>query len=213
METARGVSTRLSSTALERTLPSTVRSTRLSSPDGPLHRGSLRHRVLSEGPMDTTVRIAWQRYRADKAVQRPADHRRPRCPTSAPRGTRAEGTEPFAHRHRGVFGVSSAPDGGPVSKAACPRGVASRDPQQAQTPRLSKCARNDRTAHQANNPTSAILTPCQPSREPAYRGTATHTRQPATTAPSETPTTTLHHPAKHGKSPVLSRDPRPGGHS
>ena len=43
---------------------------------------------------------------------------RPRSPpTSDPRGTRAKETEPFAHRHRGVFGVSSAPDGGPVSEA------------------------------------------------------------------------------------------------
>ena len=46
--------------------------------------------------------------RRDRAEsQSPRATRSP--PTSDPRGTRAEGTEPFAHRHRGVFGASSAP--------------------------------------------------------------------------------------------------------
>ena len=44
VETARGVSTRLSSTALERAPVIGSAIERRSSPDGPLHRGSLRHR-------------------------------------------------------------------------------------------------------------------------------------------------------------------------
>ncbi|ESU43227.1 Hypothetical protein GSB_152915, partial [Giardia duodenalis] len=50
-----------------------------------------------------------------------------------------------------------------------------RGTQQAQSPRWSDCSCNDRTAHQANNPTSAILIPCQPSREPTHRETTTRT--------------------------------------
>ncbi|ESU42883.1 Hypothetical protein GSB_151281, partial [Giardia duodenalis] len=40
-----------------------------------------------------------------------------------------------------------------------------------------------------------------------------HTRQPATTAPSETPATTLHYLTKHGEEPpILSTRPPPDGH-
>ncbi|ESU39988.1 Metalloprotease, insulinase family protein, partial [Giardia duodenalis] len=63
--------------------------------------------------------------------------------------------------------------------------------------------------HQPNNPTSAIITTRQPSRELTHRETTTRTRQPATTARSETPAATLHHPAKHGEEepPILSSRP------
>ncbi|KWX11251.1 hypothetical protein QR46_4788 [Giardia duodenalis assemblage B] len=86
-----------------------------------------------------------------------------------PRGTRAEGTEPFAHRHRGVFGASSAPGDQPDE-------------------------------YDPHHP---------PAEQGAtHRETDTHTRQPATTAPPETPTTTLHHPAKHGEElPILTSRP------
>ncbi|KWX14794.1 Vacuolar ATP synthase proteolipid subunit [Giardia duodenalis assemblage B] len=48
---------------------------------------------------------------------------------------------------------------------AHPTAPGQRGTQQAQSPRLSKCASNDRAAHQASSPASAILIPCQPSRE------------------------------------------------
>ncbi|ESU39867.1 Hypothetical protein GSB_155536, partial [Giardia duodenalis] len=64
--------------------------------------------------------------------------------------------------------------------------------------------------HQPNNPTSAIITTRQPSRELTHRETTTRTRQPATTTTlPETPAATLHHPAKHGEEepPILSSRP------
>ncbi|ESU43041.1 Hypothetical protein GSB_153957 [Giardia duodenalis] len=51
---------------------------------------------------------------------------------------------------------------------------------------------------------NTILTICQPSRERPAEGQPAHTRQPATTTtPSETPATTLHHPAEHGEEPPI----------
>ncbi|ESU44513.1 Hypothetical protein GSB_151600 [Giardia duodenalis] len=74
---------------------------------------------------------------------------------------------------------------------------------------------SEHPAHQATSPMNTILTTRQPSREPTHRETDTHSRQPATTARSETPATTLHHPAKHREEPpILTSRPTspPDGH-
>ena len=78
--------------------------------------------------------------------------------------------------------------------------------QQAQPPRRSKCARNDRAAHQASSPTSAILTIRQPSRErPAERQSA-HTTA-TTTAPPEIPAATLRYLTIYGEEPSTQSRP------
>ncbi|ESU40297.1 Hypothetical protein GSB_154426, partial [Giardia duodenalis] len=92
--------------------------------DGSLHPKSRRH--LEELHVDVeklSVRaafaIAYMAARVSEHLTRLIRRDRPRAshpatrspPPSAPRGTRAEGTEPFAHRHRGVFRASSVPDG------------------------------------------------------------------------------------------------------
>ena len=145
-------------------------------------------------------------------------------PTSDPRGTRAEGTDPFAHRHK------LDPQGPPVTlrKPMAARRAAPKshqkategspahpgDPrtgtpaQQAQPPRRSKCARNDRAAHIRRRTRRARLPPPASEQRTTRRGTARHTT--AMTAPPETQQRPYAILRSTGKSPVLTSRPPPG---
>ena len=141
-------------------------------------------------------------------------------PTSDPRGTRAEGTEPFAHRHRldprglqRLSGNRRPPAGQPPKshrrQPSIPGDPRTETPAQlAQPPRRSKRARNDRTTHTSRITRRVRSSPPPAEQRTTRRGTARHTRQPATTAPPETPAATLHYLTIYGEvPPVLSRDP------
>ena len=126
-------------------------------------------------------------------------------PTSDPRGTRAEGTAQFAHRHRGVFGVSSAPDGGPVSEAACSRGARAEAPSRHKSPTTVQVRTQRPSGTPGEQPDECDPHPRQPSREPATEGQSAHTT--ATTTPSETPAATLHYLTKHREEPSAQSRP------
>ena len=117
-------------------------------------------------------------------------------PTSDPRGTRAEGTAQFAHRHRGVFRVSSAPDG--------PRSAETAVPEESQTEAPSRRSPRD-------GPGAHVTTERHTSRAENAPQRDSHAQPTATTAPSETPATTLRYLTKHGEGPSAhSRPTLPG---
>ena len=80
--------------------------------------------------------------------------------------------------------------------------------QQAQPPRRSKCASNDRAAHIRRRTRRARLPPPASEQRTTRRGTARHTT--ATTAPPETPAATLRYLTKHGEGPSTQSRPPPG---
>ena len=81
--------------------------------------------------------------------------------------------------------------------------------QQAQPPRLPRCACNDRAAHTSRRTRRAILTPASRAESDPQRDNHAHTRQPATTtAPPETPAATLRYLTICGEGlPALNRNP------
>ena len=134
-------------------------------------------------------------------------------PTSDPRAPEQEKPHSLLTDINWAPGASSdspETEGSP----ARPRDPRTGTPAQlAQPPRRSRCARNDRAAHQAKNPMNTILTPAseqRTTRRETARAHDSQRRRPHHLKPQQRPYAILRYA---GKSPVLSRDPRPDGHS
>ena len=138
---------------------------------------------------------------------RPAESQSPSDPALRPLPTRG-------HPSRGNRTVCSPTQGSLRSIQRTRRRPGQRGTQQAQPPRLPRCARNNRTTHISRR-TRRIRSSSPPAeqRTNPQRDNHAHTRQPATTTtPSETPAATLRYLTKHGEEPpMLSRDPCPDG--
>ena len=106
----------------------------------------------------------------------------------------------------------AAPQKPPESHRRQPRPSprsANRDPQQAQPPRLSKCASNDRATHTSRRTRRVRSSPPPASRaRPTEGQPATRQRRLHHLRLQQRPYAILR---STGKGPALSRDPSPGG--